>query len=119
VNRLFFLLLGGLALASLIGCGAAGGDKVTTAGMGNQQTIIVDGNQSCVRGQVKPNQVVMIGDSYLDPAYSETALDLFGDAQGVGALPANTTYRHYYGGGASMAGSSLQSNIPYQFTGRR
>jgi lysophospholipase L1-like esterase len=58
----------------------------------------------------------MIGDSYLDPAYSNTALDLFAEAQGAGALPANVTYRHYYQGGASIAGGALQFNIPYQFT---
>ncbi|MGO9833308.1 MAG: hypothetical protein ACLP1X_03760 [Polyangiaceae bacterium] len=63
-----------------------------------------------------PNQVVMIGDSYIDPADSDTALELFADAQDVGALPGNTTYRHYYRGDASMVGGSLESSIPYQFT---
>jgi hypothetical protein len=58
----------------------------------------------------------MIGDSYLDPALSNAALDLFTDAQGAGALPANATYRHYYTGGASMVGGTSQANIPYQFT---
>jgi len=68
-----------------------------------------------VRARISPDKVVMIGDSYLDPAYSDTALDLFADAQGVGALPTGTTYRHYYQGGASMTGSPPLT-IPYQFT---
>ena len=69
----------------------------------------------CVTGQVTANQVVMIGDSYLDPAYSNAALDLFANAQMAGSLPANTTYRHYYQGGAAMNNGSLQFNIPYQY----
>lgn len=58
----------------------------------------------------------MIGDSYVDPAFSNTALDLFANAQGVGALPPGTTYRHYYEGSGAMDEGSLQSSIPYQFT---
>ncbi len=73
------------------------------------------GGAACVRGQVSPNQVVLIGDSYLDPAYSNAALDLYTLAQTAGSLPANTTYRHYYQGGAAMANGALQFNIPYQY----
>jgi hypothetical protein len=57
----------------------------------------------------------MIGDSYFDPAYSNAALDLYTLAQTAGSLPANTTYRHYYQGGAAMNNGSLQFNIPYQY----
>jgi hypothetical protein len=57
----------------------------------------------------------MLGDSYFDPLFSNAALDLFTNAQNAGALPASTTYRHYYQGGASMNSGSLQFNIPYQY----
>lgn len=57
----------------------------------------------------------MIGDSYLDPAWANTSLDIFAHAQQDGALPANTTYRHYYLGGASMNSGALGLNIPYQY----
>ena len=70
---------------------------------------------SCTKGLIPANQVVMIGDSYLDPAYSNAALDLYANAQMAGSLPANTTYRHYYQGGAAMNNGSLQFNIPYQY----
>jgi hypothetical protein len=70
---------------------------------------------SCVKGQVPPNRVVMIGDSYLDPANSNAALDVFTDAQKAGSLAANTTYRHYYQGGAAMNYGARQLNIPYQY----
>jgi lysophospholipase L1-like esterase len=93
-----------------MGCGQGAADHATPS-------TATDSGPPCVRGEVKPDQVVMIGDSYLDPAYSNTALELFVDARGGGALPANMTYRHYSRGTASMAGGSLQSTIPYQFTG--
>jgi hypothetical protein len=57
----------------------------------------------------------MIGDSYLDPAYSNAALDIWADAQAAGSLAANTNYRHYYQGGAAMNAGALQFNIPYQY----
>jgi hypothetical protein len=57
----------------------------------------------------------MIGDSYLDPSFSNAALDLFAAAQMAGSLPANTTYRHYYLGGAAMNNGSLGLNIPFQY----
>jgi lysophospholipase L1-like esterase len=69
----------------------------------------------CTKGSVTPNEVVMIGDSYFDPFYSQAAVDLFANVQDAGSLPANTTYRHYYQGGASMNSGDLQFNIPYQY----
>jgi lysophospholipase L1-like esterase len=74
-----------------------------------------DGGGACTKGAVMANEVVMLGDSYFDPAYSQAALDLFADAQKAGPLAANTTYRHYYQGGASMNNGALQFNIPYQY----
>jgi lysophospholipase L1-like esterase len=73
------------------------------------------GGTNCVKGKVMPSEVVMLGDSYLDPAYSNAGLDFYADAQSAGALAANTTYRHYYQGGASMNNGALQFNIPYQY----
>jgi hypothetical protein len=71
---------------------------------------------TCVKGQVPPNQVVMIGDSYLDyPAWSNVAPDLFMDARNAGSLAANATYREYQLGGAAMNYGTLNLNIPYQY----
>jgi len=72
---------------------------------------------ACVTGQVTPDEVVVLGDSYLDPAWANTALDIYADAQDAGSLPANTTYRHYDIGGASLAWGNpdTQWYIPYQY----
>jgi hypothetical protein len=56
----------------------------------------------CAAESVAPDEVVMLGDSYYDPFFSQAAVDLYADAQDSGALPPGTTYRHYYQGGASM-----------------
>ena len=70
----------------------------------------------CVKGQVPPNKVVMIGDSYLDsPAWSNVAPDLFMDARNAGSLAANATYRQYQLGGAAMNYGALNLYIPYQY----
>jgi lysophospholipase L1-like esterase len=70
----------------------------------------------CVKGQVPPNKVVIIGDSYLDsPAWSNVAPDLFMDARNAGSLAANVTYRQYQLGGAAMNYGALNLNIPYQY----
>jgi lysophospholipase L1-like esterase len=74
-----------------------------------------DAAPACMKGALKPSQVVMLGDSYLDPTFSNAALDLFADAQKAGSLGAKDTYRHYYLGGAAMSGGSFQLNIPYQY----
>jgi hypothetical protein len=64
----------------------------------------------CVKGQVTPNEVVMLGDSYLDPAWGNVGPTLMMKAGGV-------KYRPYYIGGASMAwgNPNTQFYIPYQF----
>jgi hypothetical protein len=68
-----------------------------------------DGNTSCVKGQVTPNEVVMLGDSYLDPAWGNIGPTLM--------MEAGAMYRHYYIGAASMAwgNPNTQFYIPYQF----
>jgi hypothetical protein len=96
--------------------GAAPGDDSTSSDSAStSEASAPTPPPNCVKGQVTPNQVVLIGDSYLDPAYSNAALDLYADAQTAGSLPSNTTYRHYYQGGAAMNNGSLQFNIPYQY----
>jgi hypothetical protein len=68
-----------------------------------------DAGPACIKGQVKPNEVVMLGDSYLDPAWGNVGPTLM--------MEANATYRHYYIGGASLAwgNPNTQFFIPYQF----
>jgi hypothetical protein len=68
-----------------------------------------DAGPSCVAGQVQPNEVVMLGDSYLDAPWGNVGPTLM--------MEANATYRHYYIGGASLAwgNPSTQFYIPYQF----
>ena len=63
-----------------------------------------------------PNQVVMLGDSYLDPLFSAAGDDIVADAQNAGALATNMTYRHYYvGGGGLLNTGAGMLNIPYQW----
>jgi hypothetical protein len=68
-----------------------------------------DAAPSCVKGQVTPNEVVMLGDSYLDPAWGNVGPTLMTEA--------NAMYRHYYIGGASLGwgNPNTQFYIPYQF----
>ena len=83
------------------------------------ETIAPDGAVNppsvCMKGMVTPNQVVMIGDSYLDPAYGNVGPNIIADAQMAGALPAGMSYRKYYVGGAAMNNGALTLNIPYQY----
>jgi hypothetical protein len=64
---------------------------------------------ACVKGQVTPNEVVMLGDSYLDPNWGNVGPTIMMDA--------NAMYRHYYIGAASMAWGNpdTQFYIPYQY----
>ncbi len=68
-----------------------------------------DAGPSCVKGQVTPNEVVMLGDSYLDAPWGNVGPTLM--------MEANANYRHYYIGAASMAWGNpdTQFYIPYQF----
>jgi lysophospholipase L1-like esterase len=68
-----------------------------------------DGSAPCVTGQVTPDEVVMLGDSYLDPAWGNVGPTVM--------MLANASYRHYYIGGASLAWGNpdTQFYIPYQY----
>jgi hypothetical protein len=68
-----------------------------------------DAAPACVKGQVTPNEVVMLGDSYLDPNWGNVGPTIMMDA--------NATYRHYYIGAASLAwgNPNTQFYIPYQY----
>jgi hypothetical protein len=63
------------------------------------------GEQPCVKGQIKNNEVVMLGDSYMDVGHVGPTIQ----------MDANATYRTYYLAGAALAYGSGQLNIPYQF----
>jgi hypothetical protein len=90
--------------------GNTGSDSAVDSGIdaGNEAS-------TCVKGMTSPNQVVMLGDSYLDPLFSAAGTDIVADAQNAGALATNMTYRHYYQGGAAMNGGAGPLNIPYQY----
>jgi hypothetical protein len=64
---------------------------------------------TCVTGQVTPNEVVMLGDSYLDAPWGNVGPTIM--------MKANAMYRHYYIGAASLAwgNPNTQFYIPYQF----
>ena len=68
-----------------------------------------DAAPSCVKGQVTPNEVVMLGDSYLDAPWGNVGPTLMTEASAM--------YRHYYIGAASMAWGNpdTQFYIPYQY----
>jgi lysophospholipase L1-like esterase len=71
---------------------------------------------ACVTGQVPPNKVIVLGDSYLDhPVWSNAIPDLYADLRSTGALGATATYREYQLGGAAMNYGTLNLNIPYQY----
>jgi lysophospholipase L1-like esterase len=79
------------------------------AGSGAPEASAPEAAPPCITGQVTPDEVVMLGDSYLDPAWGNVGPTLMTEA--------NATYRHYYIGGASLAwgNPSTQFYIPYQF----
>jgi hypothetical protein len=58
-----------------------------------------------VKGQVKANEVVMLGDSYMDIGHVGPTIQMV----------AGATYRTYYLAGAALNYESGQLNIPYQF----
>jgi hypothetical protein len=83
------------------GTGDSGASSGSTAGDGGSSS----GEQPCVKGQVKNNEVVMLGDSYLDVGHVGPTIQ----------MDANATYRTYYLAGAALNYGSGQLNIPYQF----
>jgi hypothetical protein len=60
----------------------------------------------CVKGQVKNNEVVMLGDSYMD--IGNVGPTIMKDAN-------NAMYRHYYLAASALNYGSGAYNIPYQF----
>jgi hypothetical protein len=70
---------------------------------------------TCQKGQVKPSEVVMLGDSYMDKSYGNVGANIVALAQKAGALTAPTAYREYYLAGAAVYNGSGQLNIPYQY----
>ena len=60
----------------------------------------------CVKGQVQADEVVMLGDSYMD--IGNVGPTLMKDA-------GNVMYRHYYLAGAALNYEAANLNIPYQF----
>jgi hypothetical protein len=68
-----------------------------------------DAAPTCVKGHVTPNEVVMLGDSYLDAPWGNVGPTIM--------MKANAMYRHYYIGAASLAwgNPNTQFYIPYQF----
>jgi hypothetical protein len=97
----------GVAASAEAGQGAtsseAGDDEGGALGSGNTDAA------PCVTGQVTPDEVVMLGDSYLDPAWGNVGPTLM--------MVANASYRHYYIGGAALAWGNpdTQFYIPYQY----
>ena len=70
---------------------------------------------TCQKGQVKPSEVVMLGDSYMDMNYGNVGANIVAAATMAGALTAGTKYREYYVGGAAVNNGAGQLNIPYQY----
>jgi lysophospholipase L1-like esterase len=95
----------GSSASSSGGTGEGGGNSgsSTSSSSGSGQG---DGSAAaCVKGQVKPNEVVMLGDSYLDIGHVGPTIQMV----------ANATYRTYYLAGSALNYGSGALNIPYQF----
>jgi len=86
----------GISLAAL-SCGSSPGSG-STGGSGAPPP--------CVKGDVTNNEVVMLGDSYMD--YGGVGPAIMADA-------ANAKYRHYYLAGSALNYGSGSLNIPYQW----
>jgi hypothetical protein len=99
---------GGADASSTVTTGDDGAAATSSSGAGDDGATQPDVASSCVKGQVTPNQVVMAGDSYLDPAWGNVGPTLM--------TKANAMYRHYYIGGASLGwgNPNTQFFIPYQ-----
>jgi hypothetical protein len=70
---------------------------------------------TCEKGQVMPNEVVMLGDSYMDKSFGNVGANIISAAQMAGSLAVGTTYREYYLAGAAVNNGAGQLNIPYQY----
>lgn len=82
------------------------GAVLGVAGCGSSASGAGSESMSCAMGQVTDQQVVMIGDSYMD--LGNVGPTLMKDA-------GNATYRHYYLAGSALNYGALNLNIPYQF----
>jgi hypothetical protein len=91
--------------AGSAGSGGGGGTS-GAAGDGGPGGASDGGPGECVKGQVRPNQVVMLGDSYMDLGFLGPTIQKV----------AGATYRTYYLAGAALNYGVGQGNIPFQFT---
>jgi hypothetical protein len=60
----------------------------------------------CVKGQVTPNEVAMLGDSYLDHPWGNVGPTLM--------MVANAKYRHYYIEGPRWRGAIRRPSFTYR-----
>jgi|HubBroStandDraft_2_1064218.scaffolds.fasta_scaffold70887_1 hypothetical protein len=86
------------------GSGSSGGGSASSGSSGSSGSS--SGSTSCVTGQTTDQEVVMLGDSYMD--YANVGPTIMQDA-------GNRMFRHYYLAGAAMNYGALNLNIPYQF----
>jgi hypothetical protein len=92
--------------AGSAGSGGGGGTSGAAGSDGGPGGASDGGPSECVKGQVRPNQVVMLGDSYMDLGFLGPTIQKV----------AGATYRTYYLAGAALNYGFGQGNIPYQFT---
>jgi hypothetical protein len=93
------------------GTSSSGGSSGSSSGTTSSSGESPDGGSSsgtgpCVKGQVKNNEVVMLGDSYMD--IGNVGPTIMKDAN-------NAMYRHYYLAASALNYGSGTFNIPYQF----
>ncbi len=71
---------------------------------------------SCMKGTVTPDEVVMLGDSYMAaPPFGDVGANIIAAAQKAGALKSGVKYREYYVAGAAVNNGAGTLNIPYQY----
>ncbi len=71
---------------------------------------------SCMKGTVMPDEVVMLGDSYMaPPPFGDVAANIIAAARKGGALASGKLYREFWESGAAVNNGAGQLNIPYQY----
>jgi hypothetical protein len=90
---------GGTAKGGTVGGGTSGAINGGAAGGGTSGT----SSGACQKGQVKPSEVVFMGESFyaIDPQYNEKRVEA--DAQAAGALAAGAKYRNVAISGQPMS----------------
>ena len=90
---------GGTAKGGTVGGGTSGTTNGGAAGGGTSGT----SSGACQKGQVKPSEVVFMGESFyaIDPQYNEKRVEA--DAQAAGALAAGAKYRNVAISGQPMS----------------